>query len=486
VTQLATFSSLAELTEEFPSLLAGALGADTCGLIFPCSEEGSRGFARTERSCVAMPESAIANSLLGAASQSEMPLRLLVSELPERSKAVAKSAGISCILLAELREAEERCGMLYADHRQPGMEFSETDVQLVHVLATLLSKAVENLRLKERMSRELESLRWEVDSRHCFANIIGQSLCMQRLFSILQRVAASDVTVLVEGESGSGKELVARAIHAGGKRRQARFVAQNCAALPEHLLESELFGHVRGAFTGAHRDKKGLFEVAHGGTFLLDEIADMPPMLQVKLLRVLQDGKIRRVGGTDPIEVDVRIIAATNKPLEEEVRLGRFRSDLFYRLNVMRIELPPLRDRRDDIPLLAQHFLDRFSAEQRKSVEGFTQAAMELLVNYDWPGNVRELENEVERAVVLSNPGQALSAASLSDKVRSVDVAIHPPRPGVGVTLKDLVEDVERRVIVEVLNANKWNKSKTARILGLSRQGLLKKIARFDLTPEQD
>ncbi|MBN2565253.1 MAG: sigma-54-dependent Fis family transcriptional regulator, partial [Candidatus Eisenbacteria bacterium] len=265
-----------------------------------------------------------------------------------------------------------------------------------------------------------------------------------------------------------------------------RFVAQNCAALPEHLLESELFGHVRGAFTGATREKAGLFEAADGGTFFLDEIGDMPMTLQAKLLRVLQDGEVRRVGATESQTVDVRVIAATNKVLEEEVEKGNFREDLFYRLNVVRMQMPPLRERREDIPLLADHFLTQYCSIANKAVGGFTEEAMRILMNYEWPGNVRELQNEVERAVALCRPSAAVDRGALSERLastRSGDVVMTSRLPS---SLKELVDDVETRVITETLRRNNWNKSRTAEELGLSRQGLIKKIDRLGITRESE
>jgi Nif-specific regulatory protein len=397
-----------------------------------------------------------------------------------------KSGGVRHLALVPMSSGERMVGALYLDYRMRDGEFSEGDVRFLRALAVQAATLIENAQLRSKLTDEVESLRWVVDGRHKFASIVGQSLRMQQLFSTLEKVARTSVTVLIEGESGTGKELVARAVHVNGPRKNERFVAQNCAALPEQLLESELFGHVRGAFTGAHRDKQGLFEAADDGTFFLDEIADMSPSLQVKLLRVLQEGEIRRVGATDHIDVDVRIIAATNKRLRDEVKAGRFREDLFYRLNVVGVEMPPLRDRRDDVPLLAQHFLNRFCEAGGEPERGFSDRAMDLLVNYDWPGNVRELENEIERAVALSAVGATITAECLSDRIRSVQIAIHPPKPGTRLSLKSMVEDVEKRVILQLLEENRWNKSRTAEALGLSRQGLLKKIGRFGLTREKE
>ncbi len=390
---------------------------------------------------------------------------------------------VSQAVLVPICSKDKVLGAIYLGYRDRESCFAEQDTRFLQALAAQAAVAMDNVLLRAELEDEVEHLRWEVDGRSSFSNIIGRSLEMQKLFSLLQKVARTSVTVLIEGESGTGKELVARAIHSNGPRKSERFLAQNCAALPEQLLESELFGHVKGAFTGAMREKAGLFEAADGGTFFLDEIADMPTSLQVKLLRVLQDGEVRRVGAMEPLSVDVRIVAATNKILEKEVKAGRFREDLFYRLNVVRIKMPALRDRRDDIPLLAQHFLDQYSEGVEEPPPGFSDDTMDLLVNYDWPGNVRELENEVQRAIALAKPGTPIVPNVLSDRIRDVDVLVRPVRPGAKLSLKDMVEDVEKRVILQVLTENGWNKSKSAKLLGLSRQGLLKKIARFGLKP---
>jgi len=407
------------------------------------------------------------------------PMCLAADEAHAAVAPLLRDRGVAELLFCPMVSGERLVGCLCLEYRRHGRRFSKTECSFAYALAAQCAMAVENAELRARLREEVDYLRWEVDGRFSFANIIGRSLAMQRVFSVLQRVALSSATVLVEGESGTGKELAARAIHYNGPRRRQRFVAQNCAALPESLLESELFGHVRGAFTGAAREKAGLFEAADGGTFFLDEIGDMPLPLQAKLLRVLQDGEMRRVGATEPRTVDVRVVAATNRSLEDEVKHGRFREDLYYRLNVVRIRMPPLRDRREDIPLLADHFLCRFQTAAERDVTGFTDEAMGVLMGYDWPGNVRELRNEIERAVALSRPGAAIASHAFSERVASAEpvcVAAHAKLPS---SLKELVDDIEARVILETLRRNKWNKSRTAELLGLSRQGLLKKISRL-------
>jgi transcriptional regulator with GAF, ATPase, and Fis domain len=286
--------------------------------------------------------------------------------------------------------------------------------------------------------------------------------------------APTSSRVLLLGESGTGKELVARAIHDGSPRREARFVTVNCAAVPAELIESELFGHERGAFTGASKARRGKFELADGGTLLLDEVGDMPLPMQAKLLRVLEEGEIERVGGGDPIQVDVRVVAASNKNLEAEVKAGNFRLDLFHRLNVVPIELPPLRERKGDIALLAEHFLGRFSSTEAKSPPTLSPDAMELLESYNWPGNVRELRNVMERLAILF-PGKTVSASGMGG------VLPRPERVPAGESdgstrLKETMRSVEKAEILKALERNKWHMTRAAEELGLERSHLYKKM----------
>ncbi|MBN2565339.1 MAG: sigma 54-interacting transcriptional regulator [Candidatus Eisenbacteria bacterium] len=401
-------------------------------------------------------------------------MKVLLHELRMRS-----------LYLFPMRRLDRLLGVIYVSKARVSTPLCEQDMRFLDALAVQTVPVLESSEVRRRLQDEVDGLRVEIDGRYGFSSIIGRSLCMQKLFSVLSRVARSTATVLIEGESGTGKELVARAIHHNGPRRKERFIAQNCAALPEQLLESELFGHVRGSFTGAHKDKKGLFEAASCGTFFLDEIADMPLSLQVKLLRVLQDGEIRRVGATEPTNVDIRVIAATNRSLADEVVAGRFREDLYYRLNVVKIAMPPLRERKEDIPLLAQHFLSACVDRHGSSVTAFSKEAMGRLMRYDWPGNVRELENEVERCVALSDNGRVIPAEMLSDRILGPEEADSGPiLVAKGMSLREIVEDVEKRAIRQVLDEQGWNKSRAARILGLSRQGLIKKISRFGIVRE--
>ncbi len=338
----------------------------------------------------------------------------------------------------------------------------------------------------ERLRAENLYLRREVERRYAFDQILGTSPAMNRVFDVMEKVAQTDATVLISGETGTGKDLVARAIHYAGARRERRFVAQNCAALPDTLLESELFGHKRGAFTGAHADKRGLFEVAHGGTIFLDEIGETHPGMQVRLLRVLQDGEIRPLGSSETRRVDVRIVAATNKNLRREIEAGRFREDLYYRLRVVELEIPPLRERRSDIPALAHHFLDRARERMGRKTRSFTNAAMDRLVAHPWSGNVRELENELERAVALAGDEESVGVEMLSEHLRGA-----APQPGVaresdyaGLSLGAAVDRLKQQLISAAL-AEAGSKSRAAEKLGIPRQSLQKMMKRLEFEAEE-
>ena len=336
-----------------------------------------------------------------------------------------------------------------------------------------MERAMDHRQLKE----ENRLLRETLGSHFDRQNIIGRSLAMVKLLETVAQVAPSEATILITGESGTGKELIAGAIHFNSPRKDGPFIKINCAAITETLLESELFGHEKGAFTGAYRKKEGRFRQAHGGSLFLDEISEMSLAMQVKLLRVLQEREITRVGGEEVIKVDVRIIAATNKNLLREIEAGRFREDLYYRLNVVILNMPPLRERREDIPLLAQHFLEMFSEKNRKQIKGFTPQAMDRLLKYDWPGNVRELMNGVERGVVLSRAEyldeeglpMILKDASLSGEILPKD-AILADMP---------LDEVEKATVLKTLELAGGNKSEAARRLGITRRTLHKKLKMY-------
>ncbi len=321
----------------------------------------------------------------------------------------------------------------------------------------------------------VERLRCELDRQHTFDDIISKSPKMQRIFDVLPTIAASDSTILIEGESGTGKELVARALHAHSARSEGPFVSVNCGALPENLLESELFGYKAGAFTGARRDKPGRFALAEGGTLFLDEIGDMPPALQVKLLRVLQEREYEPLGGVKTIKSDVRVLAATHVDLQELVRKGEFRDDFYYRINVVSLPLPPLRERMEDIPLLVDHFISRLAAHQGKAVDGISTEALQALMRHDYPGNVRELANLVEHGFVLCPSGliqlQHLPAW-LQPETAATDAA------GGGTTL----EELERRNILVALERNGYNRAATARELGIHKTTLFRKLRKYGIS----
>jgi two-component system response regulator HydG len=342
------------------------------------------------------------------------------------------------------------------------------------VLRLTLDRVLDHMRL----ATENEALRLKLGKNVGGPEIIGKSQSMRDLFAMINMVAPTEATVLITGESGTGKELVARAVHAGSPRAQGPLVAVNCAALSETLLESELFGHEKGAFTGAERRREGRFMAADKGSIFLDEIGEIAQTIQAKLLRVIQEREIQRVGGDRPVGVDVRILAATNRDLKKEVEAGRFREDLYYRLNVVTLTVPPLRDRPEDVPLLAQHFLTRFAEKNRKRIKAFTPAAMEALVRGAWPGNVRELENAVERAVILS-VGEYITERELPQLVENQKEASASSDNLTALAGMPL-GDVEREVILATLREVGGNKSEAARVLGITRATLHKKLKRYE------
>jgi len=332
-------------------------------------------------------------------------------------------------------------------------------------------------------NRELTSL---LATQRGFGLLIGKSDVMGEVFSLIERLKNVEVPVLITGESGTGKELVARAIHASSQRAKGPLVVQNCSAFNENLLESEFFGHVRGAFSGAIKDKRGLFEEAHQGTFFLDELGEMGLPLQAKLLRVLQDGTFTALGDTKPKKVDVRIVAATNRSLEEMVKKGTFREDLYYRVNVVSIHLPPLRERRNDIPILVESFLKKHEEKQQRKIQ-ISTAAIRALTNYDWPGNVRQLQNEVERFLIMSGPDIEVSVEHLSPVVRGATDAQIAGGALIQLstgTLKDALSIVERDMIVASLKRSGGNKSESAKELGISRSSLISKVKEYQLENE--
>jgi len=343
-----------------------------------------------------------------------------------------------------------------------------------------IRKALEN----KTLQTENVFLRQVVEDKCRLGNIIGNSPKMREVFDFVKKISPTKTNVLISGDSGTGKELVAKAIHYNSPRRNNPFVILNCGAIPENLLESELFGHMRGAFTGAISNKRGLFEAADGGTLFLDEVGELPLSMQVKLLRVIQDREFTRVGGTEPIRVDVRIVSATNKNIDEAVQTGEFREDLFYRLNVIHLKLPNLRERKDDIPLLARHFLRRFSKELGTNIHHITPEAMKRLMNYDYPGNVRELQNIIERAVALES-SDVLTAQNLSsymDERRDLargEILLEIPKDGID--LEQVVEDLEKTLILKALEKTKGIKKRAAELLHINFRSMRYRLEKYGL-----
>ena len=404
------------------------------------------------------------------------------------------------MIAVPLKTKEATIGVLEVLNKIKGL-FDEKDLNFLVTLAPIIAMALDNARMCTELNsafRELQLaskdkdeviaktksevayLRREVERHYRFEKIIGNSEPMLEVFRLCERVIESDITVLVEGETGTGKELIARTIHFNGPRKDRPFVSQNCGGIPDTLLASELFGHKKGAFTGAVRDKKGLFETAHGGTVFLDEVAEMSPAMQTILLRVLQEGEVKPLGSDLGKKVDVRVISATNKNLEKEVQEGRLREDLFYRLSVFAIKLPPLRQRVGDIPVLTNHFIRKFEKKTKKSIKGLSQEALDCLSAYSFPGNVRELENEIERAMAMVIDSNLIDISNLSAKISDTEVSgIHGLRQHR--SLKEMVEVLEKSVLVEKLREHGGNKTRVAKELGLSRNGLMKKMQRYGL-----
>jgi len=386
-------------------------------------------------------------------------------------------------LCVPIRFKNETLGVLSVDRIFQSRKISfEEDLQLLSIISSLLAYSLkfqnEMEREREAFQEERDKLKRQLKGRYRVENIIGQSDRMQEVFEAIHNVAPSKASVILRGESGTGKELIAKAIHYMSARAKGPFVKFNCASIPEGLLESELFGHEKGAFTGATSMRKGRFELANGGTIFLDEIGDLPLTLQPKILRVLQEREFERVGGEKTLKVDVRLIAATSRDLEQLVAEGGFREDLYYRLNVVPIFLPPLRERKEDIPILVEHFLNRFNRENNKSIT-IKPAVLEYLASYEWPGNVRELENLIERMTVMSRE------KSLSPKDLPLDIREFSSRFRKGSDLKGAltssVEDMEKTRIIDALEASDWTQSKAARILGITPRQIGYKMKKYKI-----
>ncbi len=357
--------------------------------------------------------------------------------------------------------------------KEGAYDYINKPFKIDEILLTI-EKALEERHLRH----EVSTLRQELRTRYHFENLVGKSRAMQEVFGLIEQVAGSRSTVMVYGKSGTGKELVAKAIHYNSPRSSKAFVAVNCAAIPAELLESELFGHERGAFTGAIATKVGKFELATGGTLFLDEIGHMRLDLQAKILRALQEREIERVGGTRTIKIDVRVLAATNRDLKKAIEEGTFREDLYYRLNVVPITLPPLRQRREDIPLLVEHFIAKYNREFTRKVKGFSAGATAALYQYDWPGNVRELENVIERAVALAQ-SETISLRELPLEISILGGDVIEDIQKAGLSLREARSHFERQYILNILDRVQWNQTEAARVLGLHRNTLAWKLQRL-------
>ena len=436
-------------------------------------------------------------------------LVLDVSKDPRHYKKIDESTNFSTksMMAVPLKTKEKTIGVLEVLNKRKGI-FDQQDLDFLVTLAPIVAMALDNARMYaalEKAYRELQRIAYkelqliraknylikqtqdevallqrQVERRHRFDEIIGNSEPMLEVFRLCEKVMDSNITVLIEGETGTGKELIARTIHHNSPRRLKPFVATNCGGIPDTLLESELFGHKKGAFTGAFSDRKGLFEIANGGTVFLDEIGEMSPAMQTSLLRTLQEREIKPLGADVSKKVDVRVISATHRNLETDTAEQNFRQDLLYRLNVFTVKLPPLRERIEDIPILADHFINKFNKTTKKSVQGLSREALQCLTAYQYPGNVRELENEIERAVLMAKDGKPIHVLDLSEKTRK-QFQQAKPGPKLHGTLKEMVETLERSVVSQTLQKHQGNRTRAAKELGLSRYGLTKKIRRYGL-----
>ena len=480
---LNTFQEQTALLEHVLEVATGTLNADR-GFVLLSSESAREGFEvkcsqnfSTEQLGDVVQ---ISTSVVHRVLQNGNPVLLheaLEDEYFGKAESIIlqKIRSIACV---PLRIKEQQIGAIYMDCLTDRSRFKQDNLPFLEAFSNLAAVAIQNAKLYETLRDENRQLRKEIQSLHGFEEIIGQSRPVRDMFDIVQRVLDTDVTVLLEGESGTGKELVARAIHYNGDRRDQPFLALFCGSLPDSLLESELFGYKKGAFTGASTDKPGLFEAANGGTLFLDEVADLSPSLQTALLRVLQEGEVKRIGENHVRHVDVRLISASNKSLPELMEEGAFREDLFYRLNTITITVPPLRERGEDILLLAHHFLDKFAVGRRAYIKGFEEETLAKLQTYHWPGNVRELQNTIERAVVLS-ANELIAAGDLHLPV--TDGPLDPKFTSMtqpGKTLKE----IEKQAVLSTLEYCDGNISKTARTLDVSRSWLHYRLKEWEVT----
>ncbi len=477
---VSSMTDLDLMLERVLDVALGLVGAER-GLVILMDEASGEQEVRAARD---LEEETVADALAysrsvvkeAAAGRAVLALNAVADDRFRNFKSVSLYA-IKSLICVPMKVRNKVIGTVYVDSRRQGTPFDERDVRFLEAFSSLAAGAVEQARLHERLAGENVYLRREADERNRYQNIIGRNVKMQAVYDLMEKVASSTLPVLIVGESGTGKELVARALHYCGPRRKGRFISENVAAIPDTLLESEMFGHVRGAFTGADRDKQGLFELADGGTLFLDEIGDMPPSMQSKLLRAIQEGEVRPVGGKDSRRVDVRIISATNKDVERLMREGRFREDLYYRLNVVRINLPALRERKEDIPLLVDHFLKKATRDSGRTPKRMEVGVLQLLLRYSWPGNVRELENEVARLAVMS-PGEVITSRDVMESGELYEKITHLEEKDTFTSL----EEMERRQIEKALVEALGNRGRAAELLGISRATIFRKLRKFGIS----
>ncbi len=476
--RVATARSLPDLGSTLVDLALEAVPAERGALLVPDEGDGFHAAAQKDR--VAGRPRALPVSRTVLAQIRRDREAIFSNDLSEpgtlREADSLVASPVRALVAVPIAVGESLFGVLYLDSGSPEFRVTEADLQLLMGLANIAAGAFENVRHLERLESERERLRAEGSSR---SEMVGESPAIRRVHEFIARVARAEATVLILGESGTGKELAARAIHRASPRSNAPFVAIHCAALAETVLESELFGHEKGAFTGALAQKKGKIEAADGGTIFLDEIGELSPAAQVKLLRVLQEREFERVGGTRPIRVDIRVVAATNKNLEKESAAGRFREDLYYRLSVVSITMPALRERREDIGLLASYFAARFGQKLRNRIPGISPEARAILYRYDWPGNVRELANAIERAIVLGS-GEDIAPEDLPEALLEGGASSEPPLT----TYHDTVNAAKRHIILEATREARGSYTEAARRLGVHPNYLHRLVRNLNLKDE--
>lgn len=472
--QISRSRNTAELLEQVMDLAMEVLAAER-GFLLLTNSEKKRGFEAVTARNISEENIAgirdLSTSVVNKVLESGEPVLTFDASTDERFSGARSIIiqKIQSIVCTPLKVADDIIGAIYMDSQQQSDRFTDEGLQFLQAFSRQAAMALSSVQNFENLNRENRILKRQIELNSLFPEIIGKSRQIRDILEMVMSVAPAKATVLIEGESGTGKELVAKALHYHSPRREKLFVPVFCNSLSENLLESELFGHKRGAFTGAVADKPGLFEEADGGTVFLDEIGDINFNIQTKLLRVIQEGEIKRVGDAKTRKVNVRIVSATNKSLADEVREGRFREDLFYRLNVINLKMPPLRERQGDVPILAQHFLAKFTRENGKHIKGFEKEALQALKEYRWPGNIRELENTIERAVILTRDAQVKAETLNLNKI-----SIHNL---VGRSL----EEIEKAVIIETLQMTGNHRTRTAEILGVSRRWLQYRIKEWGI-----